>query len=745
MQFKDLTAFRIGGPIKYFFEVKSDKEIIEAGEFAKENNLKIFILGGGSDILVNDKGFDGIVVRYIGDGLQVTGDRVTAEAGVIWDELVKFSVEHNLQGLECMSGIPGTVGASPIQNIGAYGQEVNDTFLSLKAFEFKSGKFVSFSNKDCEFGYRESFFKKPENWQKYLITSVSFKLKKYKDTDLSLQNIRDEILRVRGEKLENPKKVGNAGSFFKNPILEKSKLSAGLLIDKAGWKGKSYKGAAVSSKNALILINKSGEASSSDVLDLSKKIIEDVKKKFGVTLEPEVQFIGFDREENISDYKKLQNLYPKFIYKSYKWTVENNDLLVEFVFSLSEKIILYPKLKFKNIPKEKIVLLKKEVIDNLVFNLGLAEIPSYWKATISPEILIEAGNLDSYQVNWWTDLLEKGMSQFFYENNIDFVSNKLFSIKSNSKAKFVKAVITNNDGVLIPVGGGKDSAVTLELLKDLSDNACFSVNPTKATSNVIKESKVKKLIAVERSIDPLLLKLNSKGFLNGHTPFSSLIAFLSVFSAVIYEYKDVVLSNERSSDEENTIYLGRKINHQHSKTIEFENKFREYNQKYLSNVNYFSFLRPLYEIQISKIFSQMDKYFFSIRSCNVGQSKNIWCCNCSKCLSTYILFYPFVEKERMKKIFPEDIFEKDSLYEILKSLILKDKVKPFECVGTRQELRLALAMSIIQLENDLPPLLKKIKLVLGNVTKIVEDDKYILKSWGENNLESKYEKYIRAV
>ena len=303
MQFKDLTTFKIGGPIKHFFEVKSDKEIIEAGEFAKKNNLKIFILGGGSDILVSDKGFDGIVIKYIGRDIKIEKDDVvTAQAGLSWDELVKFCVDHNLQGLECMSGIPGTVGASPIQNIGAYGQEVKDTLLSLRAFEFRSGKFINFSKKDCEFGYRESFFKKPKNWQKYLITQISFKLTKYKETDLSLQNIRDEILRVRGKKLEDPKEVGNAGSFFKNPIVEGNKISAGLLIDKAGWKGKSYKGAAVSVKNALILINKSGKASSSDVLKLSKKIIEDVKKKFGITLEPEVQFIGFEKKLAILGY-----------------------------------------------------------------------------------------------------------------------------------------------------------------------------------------------------------------------------------------------------------------------------------------------------------------------------------------------------------------------------------------------------------------------------------------------------------
>ncbi len=302
MQFKNLTTFKIGGPIKHFFEVENDEEIIKARQFTKKNNLKLFILGGGSDILVNDRGFDGIVIKYVGKSLSSTGNIITAEAGVIWDELVKFSIEHNFQGLECMSGIPGTVGASPIQNIGAYGQEIKDTLLSLRVFEFETGKFVNFSNKDCQFGYRESFFKKPDNWQKFLITSVSFKLKKHEDADLSLQNIRDEILRVREEKLENPKEVGNAGSFFKNLIIEGNKISAGLLIDKAGWKGKSYKGAAVSSKNALILINKSGKASSSDVYELSKLIIDDVKKKFGITLEQEVQFVGFEKKVAILGY-----------------------------------------------------------------------------------------------------------------------------------------------------------------------------------------------------------------------------------------------------------------------------------------------------------------------------------------------------------------------------------------------------------------------------------------------------------
>ena len=319
VSFRNLTTFRIGGQARYYVEVNGEKDILEISKFAKKNNLKIFILGGGSDILISDKGFDGIVVKYVGKDIKLEENIITAEAGLSWDELVKFSVDNNLQGLECMSGIPGTVGASPIQNIGAYGQEVKDNLLNLRAFEFKSGKFINFSEKDCKFGYRESFFKKSENWQRYLVISVSFKLNKGAGPKVeyeslinylskkgimhpSVNDIREVVLRLRKEKLEDPKEVGNAGSFFKNPIVEGHKISAGALIDKAGWKGKSYKGAAVSDKNALILINKSGDASSLDVLGLSKKIIEDVKKKFGVTLEPEVQFIGFQKKVAILGY-----------------------------------------------------------------------------------------------------------------------------------------------------------------------------------------------------------------------------------------------------------------------------------------------------------------------------------------------------------------------------------------------------------------------------------------------------------
>lgn len=327
LSFKNLTTFRIGGRIKYFVEVKSEEDINDALEFANENHLPIFILGGGSDFLANDKEFSGIVIKYISENYVIDGESITADAGMNWDTLVALAIENNLQGLEALSGIPGTVGASPIQNIGAYGQEVADTFYKLEAYELESGKLASFSKDECGFGYRESIFKSKKYWQKYLIVRVIFKLKKSTHAPInyaSLRNIlgesatlgeiREAVLKIRREKLEDPGEVGNAGSFFKNPIIdtdtknkleakfpgillfsykEMYKVSAAWLIEKSGWKGKTLGGAGVSSKHSLILINKTGEAAAMDVFELSEMIIKDVFEKFGLELEREVQLINF--------------------------------------------------------------------------------------------------------------------------------------------------------------------------------------------------------------------------------------------------------------------------------------------------------------------------------------------------------------------------------------------------------------------------------------------------------------------
>jgi UDP-N-acetylmuramate dehydrogenase len=330
---KNLNTFGIGGPAKYYAEVTNESEVIEAAEFAIKNTLEIFVIGGGSDILVHDRGFDGLVIKYLGKEIKFDGrDTVTAEAGVNWDDLVKESIAKNLQGLECLSGIPGNVGAAPVQNIGAYGSELENCFLSLRAYSFAKNRFIEFNKKDCEFGYRDSFFKRQQNWQKYLITSVTFKLSQNGNPEISydslkkymelkgiespkVSEVREAVLALRASKLEDPKRVGNAGSFFKNPVVateipgipsfkfeNKYKLYAGWLIENAGWKGKTYKNAGVSAKNALQLINSEGKATAFEIKELSEMIQQDVYKKFRVRLEPEVQFIGFERKVAILGY-----------------------------------------------------------------------------------------------------------------------------------------------------------------------------------------------------------------------------------------------------------------------------------------------------------------------------------------------------------------------------------------------------------------------------------------------------------
>ena len=333
---KNLTTFNVGGRARYFADVKNYDELSNAIGFSKIQNIPVFVLGGGSDILVSDRGFKGLVIRYNGKSLEFNEKKsyvlVTAEAGLKWDKLVEASVARNLQGIECLSGIPGSVGAAPIQNIGAYGQELKNTFVNLTAYDIKKQKFIQLDKKDCGFDYRESIFKKSGN-KGYIIVDVTLKLNKRKSPTISYQSlidylkeheigapslreVREAILKIRENKFENYLETPNAGSFFKNPVIEHSKLKnlkrlypnipyfeyanrkykcfAGWFIEKAGWKGKKYGNAAVSAKHALVLINPKKLAKASEIKTLAKKISDDVYRKFKVRLEPEVQFIGFE-------------------------------------------------------------------------------------------------------------------------------------------------------------------------------------------------------------------------------------------------------------------------------------------------------------------------------------------------------------------------------------------------------------------------------------------------------------------
>jgi hypothetical protein len=397
-------------------------------------------------------------------------------------------------------------------------------------------------------------------------------------------------------------------------------------------------------------------------------------------------------------FKESRKKYPEFVYESFAWKLKGKDLQVSFVFKSSE-IEFNPSVLIRGVSLKGVDI---HVLDNLVFNLGMIELFSYWKAVCSPKIVVKAGNIDKKQIKWWKDILIKGMGQYFYENKIDFTSSDFVKLVSIGKFSFKKGKVAGK-GILIPIGGGKDSAVTLELMKKFrKDVDCFSLNPTLSAKGIFRVSGYKRMITVERKIEEKLLKLNRKGYLNGHTPFVAYLSFLSVLVSYLFKKKYVVFSNEDSSNEGNVRWLNFEINHQYSKTYDFEKKFREYCSSYLvSNLEYFSVLRLLYEIQIARVFSYMKDYFPVFLSCNEaektysGTKKKTgkWCGACSKCLFVYMILYPFVSKEELLSIFGFDLFEKKELLPILKELIGEKDVKPFECVGTRKEALVALYLS----------------------------------------------------
>jgi len=278
----------------------------------------------------------------------------------------------------------------------------------------------------------------------------------------------------------------------------------------------------------------------------------------------------------------------------------------------------------------------------------------------------------------------------------------------DSNEEKIDLISYEGNGNLIPIGGGKDSVVTLELLKGM-DNTCIVMNPKQANLDCIKVS-LEKEIFYYRTIDKKLLDLNKEGYLNGHTPFSAHVAFSTYIMAYLTNKKYIVLSNEASANE--STVLGTNINHQYSKTYEFENDFNLYTKKYFKiDIKYFSLLRALNEFQIGMIFSNLKKYHKVFKSCNVG-SKNkdwLWCNNCPKCLFVYIILSPFLYKKELIDIFHEDLFEKESLLETFKELLGYSKTKPFECVGTYTEVRYAVSLTIKKLGDNLPYLLKYYK------------------------------------
>lgn len=290
------TTFKIGGPARFFAEVQNEEELLEALNFAQKNNLEIFVLGGGSNILVSDEGFNGLVIKII-----ASLESLKCWAGNNLSEVVKLAKEHSLTGLEWAAGIPGTIGGAIRGNAGAYNFDMSGVVEEIKVIEIQELKIKTFNNKDCKFSYRSSIFKENKN-----LIMVSAILKLQKGDKAEIENKIKEILKKRSEKIPQGQ---SAGSFFQNPIVDNpelikrfekdtgiackdNKIPAGWLIEEVGLKGKKIGGAMVNEEHGNFVINK-GSAKAQDVIILASLIKQQVRDKFGVELKEEVQYVGF--------------------------------------------------------------------------------------------------------------------------------------------------------------------------------------------------------------------------------------------------------------------------------------------------------------------------------------------------------------------------------------------------------------------------------------------------------------------
>ncbi len=436
-------------------------------------------------------------------------------------------------------------------------------------------------------------------------------------------------------------------------------------------------------------------------------------------------------------YNELRNKYDTFIYDSYEIEELENTTKITYNFVVPSLTQYKPTLEVK---KFKIDSFTK----NLIFHIGLVELVSYWKATCSKNVIIKAGYINKEQIEFFKKLYFYGLGELFYTNGITPNYDDFINIKCELKEQNIEIPKYVGNGNLIPIGGGKDSNVTLEIMKsDFEDNLCFIINPKQVTLSCAQTAGYsnEKIVTVKRTIDKNLIELNKQGFINGHTPFSALVAFLSYFNAYITGKKYILLSNESSANESNVD--GTKINHQYSKTYEFECDFNEYTKKYFKiDIKYFSLLRPLSEYQIAMLFSNYEKYHEIFKSCNVGSKKEPWhwCCSCPKCLFVYIILSPFLYKEKLIRIFGEDLFEKEDLLDIFIELTGYGKTKPFECVGTYEEVRYAITKTISKLDKQ-PYLLKYYKehFELENLNKNLEN-----KYNRENNLNPYFENLLKS-
>jgi len=450
---------------------------------------------------------------------------------------------------------------------------------------------------------------------------------------------------------------------------------------------------------------------------------------------------------NQEKFNSFRETFASLCFQDYEYLVEKGIFFAKFDFILRKNdgttIEFHPNFEIPARDFYHWDEISDVVLDNLVFHIGMIELVSYWKIACPNTVIIKPFVMDEEQIRWWKKLYFNGLGEFFYVNGIETSLEDFMRIENAVSAKKSESSFVSTDffdeRTLIPVGGGKDSVVTLELLRKQMPVKPLIINPRGATRECVAVAGFdeKDVAEVRRTLDPTMLKMNADGYLNGHTPFSALLAFYTVLLGFATRSKYIALSNESSANEPTV--PDTEINHQYSKSVAFENDFRRYVSQYISpDIQYFSFLRPLNELQIAKLFSREKQYRKAFKSCNVGSKTDTWCGRCPKCLFTWIALSPFIPRTELVDIFGKDLLKDNELRPVLEQLDGRAEVKPFECVGTVGEVRACVEHAVKQGENKNGTIFDSVSFT-DNLS--VED---YLKQFDEHhNLPKQFEKILK--
>ncbi len=402
-------------------------------------------------------------------------------------------------------------------------------------------------------------------------------------------------------------------------------------------------------------------------------------------------------------YESCRKAYPIFLFKSYTVQDTQTELKITYHFEIPGLSVFEP---FWIFPKNTALPVNPDAnhtLHSMLFGLGMVELISYWKIACPPKVIVSAGFLNKAQIQWWKELYYLGLGEFFYTNGITADPEHFMELVCDAPEQSGNPVPSSaTNGCLIPIGGGKDSACTIEMLKKSGHPLkTYIINPRGATLNTIKAAGLpeRDSLHARRTLDAHMLALNKEGYLNGHTPFSALVAFSSLITAYLHELRYIALSNESSANE--STVAGSTVNHQYSKSFKFELDFHNYEKNFIgSNIHYFSMLRPLSEFQIAKYFSGAPAYHDIFRSCNAGSKQDIWCGHCPKCLFVFLILSPFLNHQRLVEIFGTDMTDNPDMKTDFEKLTGIQDEKPFECVGSRNEVNAAICLTIERMQNE---------------------------------------------